>query len=686
MKTLFRFFSVTALALLPFLIQAQKTAHIDSLEKLLGQQLHDSTRVQHLIDLSFSYTFIDYSKGKAYAQQALEAANNTDILELKMFANQQLGLMSSLGGDYTSALTYETTVLEIATELNDSTQLAICYSNIGNYYHEAGIQDEAYYYLTRAFRIASFGKKTRNDSLMMGIALHNVGRVFKEIGQFETAIQHIVLSYNLAKRVGDTEGYVYYLDEMGDIKLRLGEYDSALYYLSKAGTITDRFMAGDPDNLVLELKPETLRKVAQTFSSLGEYEQALIYYDSAALFFTQTGNRFGSAKVEMGMGKVLALQRKFEEAEKHLNYALALSQQLNARILQSQCYDELSLLAEMKGDFRKALEFNRLQRVLNDSLFSLEMEQKIFRDQARMELAEKDDQIAALTRVEGVRLSELRKQETIRNILVVVMALTAILLFTVYRSGQRRKHINTLLVQHQQEIAKRRDELEQLNKVKDKFFSIISHDLRSPINALAGILDLLDRGAVRPEELPMALKELRVRFNHTRTLLNNLLDWTLLQMDKLNLNPTRIKLHSIVEENMALLISMQEKKIDLVNNVSQNAYGFADSNTINLVVRNLLTNALKFTNDGGLIEISAKENEKEWVVGVRDNGVGMKPEVQRMLFDKINPYSTRGTANEKGTGLGLILCKEFVEKNNGRIWVESEEGKGSTFWFTLPKA
>jgi signal transduction histidine kinase len=198
-------------------------------------------------------------------------------------------------------------------------------------------------------------------------------------------------------------------------------------------------------------------------------------------------------------------------------------------------------------------------------------------------------------------------------------------------------------------------------------------------------LDLIDKGAVKPEEMHKHTQELKVRFNHTRTLLNNLLDWTLLQMDKLNLQATRINIFKIVEENIQLLLSVQSKRIKMVNEVPHDALGFADSNTINLVIRNLVTNALKFTNDGGEVIIGAKLKGFEWLVFVRDNGIGMKPEILNMLFDKTAPYTTRGTANEKGTGLGLILCKEFVEKNGGRIWVESEEGKGSTFWFTLPK-
>jgi signal transduction histidine kinase len=366
--------------------------------------------------------------------------------------------------------------------------------------------------------------------------------------------------------------------------------------------------------------------------------------------------------------------------------AVTLAQEINARVLEITCYKQLSTLWEKKGDYKKSLEYFKQFKVLDDSLFSNEMQQKLLRDQIRFETATRDDQIAVLKSTEEIQKSELRKNEFIRNILVVVIALTGYLLFSVYRSGQRRKQINALLLQHQEEMEKRSKELEQLNQVKDKFFSIISHDLRSPINALAGLMDLLDKGAIAPHELPTAIKELRVRFNHTRSLMNNLLDWTVLQMDKMNLQAGTVPLHAIVDENIELLGSIQSKKIKMINSVPENAIGYADSNTINLVIRNLMTNAIKFTNDGGEIAVSAERSGNEWIVSVRDNGIGMNADIQKKLFDKINPYSTRGTANEKGTGLGLILCKEFVEKNGGRIWVESEEGKGSTFWFTLPMA
>jgi signal transduction histidine kinase len=411
----------------------------------------------------------------------------------------------------------------------------------------------------------------------------------------------------------------------------------------------------------------------------------LAYYDTTYKAHEKTGNDFGMAEVELGRGLVYMEQKKYDEAMKYINRSLAMAKESNARILELRGYHTLSRLYELKNDFRQSLAYFKQFKQLEDSLFSQDMQEKLLRDQIRFQTEDKDTEIAALSEERDLRDDTIKKQEFVQNILVVVMALSVILLATVYRSGRRRRQINTLLLRHQQEMETRSEELERLNQVKDKFFSIISHDLRSPINALAGLLDLLDKGAVKPQELSIHIHELKSRFNHTRTLLNNLLDWTLLQMDKLSLQASRVDLHKMVDENIQLLGSVPNKKIRLHNSVPRETIGYADSNTINLVIRNLMTNAIKFTNDGGEVIISAEDKNHEWLITVADNGVGMNDDVLKILFDKTAPYTTRGTANEKGTGLGLILCKEFIEKNGGRIYVESQAGKGSRFSFTVLK-
>jgi signal transduction histidine kinase/Tfp pilus assembly protein PilF len=665
---------------------SQTSSVTDSLEKELSEELVDTVRVAVLLELSDAYTFTDFPKSIDYAKQANELATTTNSHFLKYRANQRLGLSYSLEGDFTSALKYETLSLQLAYILVDSSSIGLSHSNIGNYYYEIGEYDEAYYYFTQAYRILQKSSKNSIDSLYMNISLHNVGRVFKELGQFEVALRHLKLSQKISETIDDLEGKPYSFDEIGDVKLRMGDYDSALYYLTRSISEGKKIMASEPLTTLKELQPKTFSKIAKTHLHKGDYAKSFIYYDSTYKIHELTGNKFGIAEVELGRGTALLRQEKYDDAMRSIERSVALAREINARILEITCYKQLSVLWEKKGDFKKSLEYFKQFNVLDDSLFSNEIQQKLLRDQIRFETSSRDDQIAALTRLEENQKSELRKQEFIRNILVVIVALTGILLVSVYRGGQRRKQINMLLLQHQEEMEKRSKELEQLNQVKEKFFSIISHDLRSPINALAGLMDLLDKDAIQPHELPIAIKELRVRFNHTRTLMNNLLDWTVLQMDKLNLQATNVSLHKLAGESIELVSSIQNKNIKIVNNIPENSMAYADSNTISLVIRNLITNALKFTNDHGEITLSAEAKGNEWIISITDNGVGMSAEALAKLFNKISPYSSRGTANEKGAGLGLILCKEFVEKNGGQIWAESEEGKGSTFRFTVPKA
>jgi signal transduction histidine kinase len=647
---------------------------IDSLEAELKKAPADTTRIRLYVSLSAQYQYTNYPKSKQYAQQALDLAEKQEMGRWKNLAYRNIGFLFAISGDYSTALRYDNQALQQSLFNNDSSSLSLDYSNIANDYYDLGEYDEAYNYFTQSYRVAN----ARKDSLRMTVALHNVGRVFKELGQYDRALDHLRISQKMSERINDKEGVPYALDEIGDVMLQIGKYDSALVTLMRSLKLTRQLK-------LHVLEPKTLTKVATIYLHNKDHKTALAYYDTTYQLHAKTNNRFGIAEVNLGRGVVLYDQGQYDQALELISGSLAIAKESNARILEIRCYTKLSELWEAKGDYKKSLGFFKQYKQLEDSLFSQDMQEKLFRDQMRFATEAKDSQIAALSRARDIKDDQIKRQEFIRNILVVVMALSVILLATVYRSGQRRRQINTLLLQHQEDMEKRSEELERLNQVKDKFFSIISHDLRSPINALAGLLDLLDKGAVKPEELPNHVRELKTRFNHTRTLLNNLLDWTLLQMDKLNLQANRIDLRKIVDENIQLLSSVQNKQIQLINSIPEQAIAFADSNTINLVIRNLMTNAIKFTNDGGVVVISAEEKPAEWLVSVKDNGIGINSDVLKILFDKTAPYTTRGTANEKGTGLGLILCKEFVEKNGGKIWVESTPGEGSKFSFTLPK-
>lgn len=222
--------------------------------------------------------------------------------------------------------------------------------------------------------------------------------------------------------------------------------------------------------------------------------------------------------------------------------------------------------------------------------------------------------------------------------------------------------------------------------VKNKFFAIISHDLKSPFNALLGMTQMMTQMADsfskdKLVEYASSVNEAGVR---VFDLLQNLLEWSLLQMDGAKVEPETISLQDAVQENVDILKPIAlEKDITLKNGVKKTA-AFADREMVQTVIRNLIANALKFTPPGGSVEISSRKNENMVQVTVSDTGVGMSAEQAEKVFTLDQKTSTTGTAGEHGTGLGLPLCKDMIERNGGRIWVESTEGEGSRFHFTLP--
>ena len=231
------------------------------------------------------------------------------------------------------------------------------------------------------------------------------------------------------------------------------------------------------------------------------------------------------------------------------------------------------------------------------------------------------------------------------------------------------------------------EELQKLLITKDKFFSIIAHDLKNPFNSLIGIAQLLHHGYDRmsPEKVKHFHKSFYQISKNGYELLVNLLEWSRSQMGKIKFKPEHQNLYAITEETFSLYnAKASQKQIALNNSLSKESFAIADKNMLKTIFRNIISNALKFTERGGAIEVSEKVNNSFTEITIKDTGIGISPENLDKLFKLDESVSTEGTEDESGTGLGLILCKEFTEKHGGKIWIESKVGIGSRFIFTLP--
>jgi signal transduction histidine kinase len=265
--------------------------------------------------------------------------------------------------------------------------------------------------------------------------------------------------------------------------------------------------------------------------------------------------------------------------------------------------------------------------------------------------------------------------EVILIIGFVIIFVGAVYLFQINRQGKEKSRI----INEQNQV------LENNNLVKDKLFSVISHDLRSPITQVVGLLNLWEAGEVNQTEMSVLTPAVKSSIMHTLELLDNLLIWSKNQLQGFNFSPTTFDLRDLVEENLKNLESLVDKKdISIENAIDPETLVHADMEMIKIVLRNLISNAVKFTPGNGTIRITSFTKDGHIIICVEDSGIGIKEKDQAKIFS-FTSHTTLGTANEKGTGIGLKICRDFIELNKGSIWMESKENMGSKFYVSLPQ-
>jgi signal transduction histidine kinase len=273
-----------------------------------------------------------------------------------------------------------------------------------------------------------------------------------------------------------------------------------------------------------------------------------------------------------------------------------------------------------------------------------------------------------------------------------LVLLLALLLYSLLKTKQIKDNLNEqedLLAQEKirnEAILEQTHHLEEVNQVKDKLFSIVSHDLKDSISSIKAFLDLLKEDSISKEEFRDLIPELSENADNASQLLFNLLNWSKSQLQSLEPKPELFNIQDVFHTKMALVEQkVEDKKIVLIDE-SQRDFVYADRSMIEIVIQNLITNAVKFSRTGDVITVSNQDVNGKALICVEDTGVGISSENIDKLFNANKNFTTVGTKNEKGTGLGLTIAKDLVELNNGKIWVESTVNVGSKFFIELPKA
>ena len=610
------------------LLAYAQPSSIDSLETVLNSSPNDTSRVLILNDLSFKYLAYQPKQAKQYAWEALSLSKNLHYLDGEIVALNRLGENEFRQSNYALAVDYVTQSLKLAEQLADSTCMAMAYRVLGNIYTFGFKQyDVALQYQLSALKIYEKKKDKRNMASFYG----NITWIYASLNQnLEEAHRLANKGVHLADSLGDNQLLSYNYNSKGLIFMQEGKLDSALKYL--------------------DLSIRVAKKIN---------DNAVIAYDKSI------------------MGNVYLLQRNYKKAIELFDASSLESQKINQREVLKESYQGLAKAYDGLGNYPEAYKNYILYTRLKDSLVNWATTQKTLITKMKFEEEKRDEKISKLE----LANRQAQQEKMIFSILATAVFISMVsVIILVVRNNRQRKETTRLLKEKNTEIAAQNKKLQEVNDIKDKFFSIISHDLRSPLSSLKGLLGLVIRNEISENEFKSFAAKLHHLVIGTNETLENLLQWSHSQMVGWTYAPATIKLQPLIEKCTVLFSEAAKvKNIKLTNEVRDTELIFAEVNQIELIIRNLIHNALKFTTEGGSIRITANRSTDFVEVCVIDTGMGMSNEQVSHLFQQTETHTTRGTQGERGTGLGLLLCKEMVNNNGGKISVTSEVGKGSTF-------
>lgn len=635
-------------------------------------------------DMEFFQGFFKEGKNLPPLEAALATA--TAHLDQAISANDLKGEARALKGlgllhltrthDYEKAMDFLIRCLAIEDSLQLKDPQILTYVGLAKVFEVVGDYYKSAQFLDQALKI---NDDQRNINVLVMI-LNNLGKVNASMGNVAEAFENYELALEYKDDI-DPRVKAEALFNLGHLYTLQGKYPEALTSHKKALAITRTIRDHRREALSLNDIGEVYRLMKNKEKSLANHMVALEIRQSL-------NDKRGIAQSYNNIGLWYYKQKEIEKAIENVLLALENGRESQAQEQMFKSYELLSQAYKDLGDYKNALAYKELSLAINEFMQNERHERQLLETQNRYVIGKKENEIENLEAQRAEREKEIIVQKRSKNFLIVLSTLTLIILLLILFLYLVKQRSNRILKIAKDKVQQQNVKLQELNQTKDKFFSILSHDLKGPLNSLTSFSHLLidHTDSMTKDDIQMLAKDLDKSVRNLYALLENLLEWSRSQTGNIDFTPEVFDFADMLEMNKSLLESQaKNKQIRIIIGSNPKCLVKVHKHSINTVVRNLISNAIKFTNPGGTITLNVQPANNHISVSVTDTGIGMSGEVISKLFRLEKKYSSKGTADEKGTGLGLILCKEFVEKNGGQIQVKSEAGKGSVFSFSFPQ-
>lgn len=686
----------------------------DSLKQVLKQS-NGNEKIDIQNKLSWNIKFNDPVRAKELSTKALFAASKADYKKGIMIANRNLAAIGFLQGKPDTCMHYAQIALDFAKELNDTFQQGKIYNLLGISYRKKHGITKALEYHNKA--IQKF--RLLNDSSEIVGNMHNKAvlfelindyvsayKIYQQVLEFEireenaagisrtaihlgsiaeknqdyfNAIRYYKMGMKYAREIKNKRWYSAGLHDIANVYFNLDSVEKAEKFYNKALVINS-------ENQFQAYKANNLYSLGNLYfdKDFGKAEQ---YFLEALKIYKQSGLINDYAQNMLTLSSLYRVNDRIEVAGELANNALIIADSLQQPDLLSSAYYELYHLSKNKKRYKSALDYLEKFKYYQDSLDAVKNDELLSTLQARYDFKKMEKENQSLKHKNKLQRIKNGQQKIYLIVTVIIIILVLLLVVVMFLSFRKIKKLNKQLEQHQKKIQKQTRELENSLVTKDKFFSIVAHDLKNPFMGIMGFSDLLLRQVDKAEneELKTYAESIYRSAAELYELLENLLNWSKSQRGDFKLYiKENVSLYQETQKSIEQLSwNAREKNIHLENNINENLLVNTDINILQTVIRNLLSNAIKYSQKDSEINIGAYTRQDNVIYFVRDHGTGMTEDIKQSIFKVGYQKPKKGTARENGTGLGLVLSKELLEMQGDELWFESEEGKGSTFYFSV---
>jgi signal transduction histidine kinase len=658
----------------------QSQTQIDSLKSLLGKS-EGKQKIKLLVQIGYYLSSENPNEAIQYLDEAIKLADKTNNRWSKADAVFNKGVALWHLGEITESDSYYEDAIKIYKEFNDSLSLIKVFNSQAINHQMKGKVDLAFETFLRSLDYA----KKMGDNATVFNTLLNIGIMYDNNSNYDKCLYYYYEALKYSDEV-DISSVALLQSYIAEVYLTLKNNQKAEEYLKYA--VENSKLSNDTNSLIW------------AYSSLGKIELEKNNFTAAEKYFLESLSLAKKTEFKLeiihsltDLGKFYHATNNFLQAEQSLNETLKLAEEINSLSDKNVIYGELASLYYNKQDFKKAFEYHQKYKIYGDSLYSISNNEKLLELQTKQDLRQKEREAELLISENELQKKIISSQKLIALVISLLAIVSIIFIWVLSRSRTKiLKARNELLAKHEEiesnriEISKKNEVLAELNATKDKFFSIIAHDLRNPIAAFVNISDLLEQDYDKLSETDKKeiIRQMGTSSKNLIRLLENLLTWARLSNNKIEVYKENLLLKDVIEASIyPYLQAAHNKKIKINVDVPDSLTVETDKFIVQTIIGNLINNAVKFSNPHSDISVSLKNNIDTIQLSVRDRGIGIEESELRNIFVLGKASTGRGTQGEGGTGLGLVLVKELVEKLGWTIEVKSKVNAGSEFIVTI---